>query len=145
MLVILYEGMVDETGGPLVDFSLSPWMTAGKPSTVKTNADDLRFEVLIHTALDDMLSLIPPCPKPWTIAQSKKLLKDHVIKAKDDVDFILQNISEPKLLQRLQLLRGLKKQVACQCHCIGVRKTCSLSHLCPCRLQQNQEGLSYPS
>lgn len=55
--------MVDEAGDPPEDFSLSPWMLAGKPSAIKASADDLRTEVLHHTLLDDAFFKNPSCPK----------------------------------------------------------------------------------
>ena len=58
-LIILCEGLQDETGAPLLDFSLPPWSLVGKASTFKPNSSELRAEVLRCAALDSSIS-VPP-------------------------------------------------------------------------------------
>ena len=58
-LLILCDGLEDESGAPLMDHSLPLWSSVGEASAFKPNAVELRTEVLRCAALDSSI-LIPP-------------------------------------------------------------------------------------
>lgn len=111
VLSILCQGMVDNAGNRILNYSTLQWKTLGKSSnSVKPIVVEMWAEVLCHAALDHHISILP-CPKASTITQATEWLDEHPIQ----VRMIFYLFSEPlqckRMLPRWQLLRGQMKQV----------------------------------
>ena len=91
-----------------MDYSLPPWTSLGKVSTIKPNAAELRAEVLHCISLDNNI-LIHPHPKALTITQTKYWLSKHPITVEEDIASIKKIIAEQKNVAEMAMAEKASK------------------------------------